>query len=361
MKTKILFILPSFVGGGAERVVLQLASGIDPHIFSPSIAVFKSSGPLKGIVPDYIPLVDLKRDRLRTVLPSLIVAIRRIKPSIVVSSIGYVNIALLAVRLLMPRGTRIIIREANMPTLSLPHGPQPKLMHWLYRRYYPKADAVICSSNMMLGEMAGYINVHHTRLHRLPNPINQNLLRSLAGSSEQLTRKAGAVQFISCGRLVRQKGFDRLIELFSELPDNMFLTILGDGNEFPELLKKIHHLDLSSRINIRGFVDNPWAEMIKADAFIMSSRWEGMPNSVLESLACGVPVIATPESGAISEISRAAPTGAVQIIPWGEQFHQAILEVEPNQKVGLRKSLLPSDYDLGRVVYQFENVLRMFI
>ena len=138
---------------GAERVMLSLLARIDRSRFSPSLITLSGEGPLTELLPLDVPLVDLARPRLRHAVPSLVGAIRRMRPAAVVSSLGYVNLALLASRRFLPSGTRIIVREANMPSLSLPGGPRPGLMRWLYRRYYPRADAVICSSQMMIAEM----------------------------------------------------------------------------------------------------------------------------------------------------------------------------------------------------------------
>lgn len=354
MIPRVAFVLPSFAGGGAERVMLQLLAGIDRSLFSPTLIVLSGGGPLAGLAPANVPLVDLARPRLRHALPALIGALRRVRPRAVVSSLGYVNLALLASRRLLPFGTRIIVREANMPSLSLPGGPRPGLMRWLYRRYYPRADGVICTSNMMLGEMAGAIGVGRSRLHMLPNPVDAPALRATA----QAARPENAARFVAAGRLTRQKGFDRLIELFADLPGERRLTILGEGPDRAALQASCDRLTPGQRIVMPGFSDQPWAHFAAADAFLMPSRWEGMPNAALEALACGAPVIATPESGAIAEIAAAAAAGAVTIAPWGEHFAAAVGGVEPGGDQELRPSLLPPGHEPASVARRFENILR---
>ncbi len=336
--------------------MLQLLDGLDRTQFQSSLIVLARDGALAASLPEDVPLTDLARPRLRHALPALIGALRRARPCAVVSSLGYVNIALLACRILLPFRTRIIVREANMPSLSLPGGPRPGLMRWLYKRYYPRADAVICTSHMMMAEMSGAIGVARTRLHLLPNPIDAPVLRGEIGT---LAASGGnAVRFIAAGRLTRQKGFDRLIEAFASLPGECRLTIFGEGPERASLQTLCGRLKLGERIHMPGFDDKPWPHYAAADAFLMPSRWEGMPNAALEALACGTPVIATPESGAIAEIAAAAAPGAVTVVPWGEDFAAAMAGISKGDEERPRPSLLPPGHEPAAVVRRFENILR---
>jgi glycosyltransferase involved in cell wall biosynthesis len=354
--SRIAFILPSFAGGGAERVMLQLLAGIDRAEFQPSLIVLDGQGPLNDLLLRDVPLTDLGRSRLRHAMPSLIGAIRRARPRAVVSSLGYVNIALVAFRYFLPFGTRIIVREANMPSLSLPEGPRPGLMRWLYRRYYPRADAVICTSHRMMAEMSGDIGVARTRLHVLPNPVDAAALRAQVGALA--ARDGNEIRFVAAGRLTRQKGFDRLIEMFADLPNECRLTILGEGPERRALQAACDRLRLSGRVDMPGYEGKPWPHYAAADVFLMPSRWEGMPNAALEALACGTPVIATPESGAIAEIAKAAPAAAVTVAPWGSGFANAMAEIRVDKEKRPRPSLLPPGHEPATVARRFENILR---
>ncbi len=356
MTVPVVFVLPSFAGGGAERVMLHLLARLDRSQFSPSLIVLTNEGPLADLLPGDVRLIDLAKPRLRKAWPALFGAIRSARPRAVVSSFGYVNLALLAGRRLLPFGTRIIIREANMPSLSLPAGPRPGRMRWLYRNLYPRANGVICTSHMMMGEMAGAIGVDRTRLHLLPNPVDASAIRARVGPAQ--TPEAGAKRFVAAGRFVRQKGFDRLIAQFADLPGEDRLTILGDGPERPALQAVCERLGLAGRIEMPGFDNNPWPHYAAADAFLMPSRWEGMPNAALEALACGTPIIATPESGALSEVAAAAPRGAVTIAPWGAEFAAAMAAPRGDAPDWPRPNLLPSEHEPAAVARRFDGILR---
>ena len=350
---RVTFVLPSFAGGGAERVMLSLLAHLDRARFSPTLVVLAGEGPLRELLPADVPLTDLARPRLRYAAPALIRAIRRARPQAVVSSLGYVNLALLAGRRFLPRGTRIVIREANMPSRSLPAGPRPGLMHWLYRRYYRRADAVICSSREMRQEMGGDFAVAASRLHLLPNPVDAPALRAQAAPAA--AHGDSGAQFVAAGRLSVQKGFDRLIELFAGLPGENRLTILGEGDERVAL--EALSQGLGGRVRLPGFAEKPWPHYAAADAFLLPSRWEGMPNAALEALACGTPVIATPESGAFGEIATEAPPGAVTVVSWGPAFAQAMSRVAVRTDAQPGPSLLPSGHEPEAVARRFEEIL----
>ena len=88
-----------------------------------------------------------------------------------------------------------------------------------------------------------------------------------------------------------QKGLDRVLGLFSKV-DNIELVIVGEGEQRKLLETLVRDYRLQSKITFYGFIGNPYNIIAGADYFLLPSRWEGMPNCVLESLALGTPVIA---------------------------------------------------------------------
>ncbi len=303
--------------------------------------------------PGDVPLHDLGIARLRRAAPGLIGALRRLKPDAIVSTFGYVNLALLASRRLLPG--RLLLREANLPSLSLPNAPYPGLTAFGYRRLYRHADSVICTSRRMADEFAGEFGVAESRLTVLANPVDEAALRGKAASP---VREPGpGIRFVAAGRLTRQKGFDRLLDMLARTPETTHLTILGDGPDAGSLRESARHLGIEDRVAFAGFEPNPWKHFAGADAFLLPSRWEGMPNAALEALACGTKVIATPESGGIAELAEAAPAGAVTLAGAGAEFERAMgaVAIDPVEKA--RASLLPERFRLGNVASAFEALL----
>jgi glycosyltransferase involved in cell wall biosynthesis len=137
------------------------------------------------------------------------------------------------------------------------------------------------------------------------NPVDTNRIRYLAKASlDNLTSKQdGCLYLVAAGRLSYQKGFDLLIEAIALCQNtSIYLTILGEGPKRKELEQLAEAKGVADRVSFAGFQQNPYAFFAHADAFVLSSRYEGFPNVVLEALACGTPVIATPAPGGVKEI-----------------------------------------------------------
>ena len=351
----MVFLLPSFAGGGAERVALTLLVGLDRTRFTPELVVLDGTGPLREVVPADVPVHDLRRPRLRYAVITLLTVLRRLRPAVIVSTLGYLNLALLALRPLLPSKPRILVREANTPSRSLPTTPWPTLFHLGYRLLYPRADGVLCPSRMVLEEMRRDFSVPEARLYCLANPVDVVAMRRLAAAPRRTP--GDGVRFVAAGRLTPQKGFDRLLEMVAGMPAGTHLTIFGEGPEASALGSLAVRLGVESRVRFTGFDPAPWPAYAGADAFLLPSRWEGMPNAALEALACGTPVIATPESGGLLEAAVEVAPGGVTIAEAGDAFAAAMRAVVPRSGVSLRPSLLPDRFACEAVHAAFAAIL----
>ena len=349
----IIFLLPCFSGGGAERVVLNLLTGLHRRGYSVGIIVFNKNGPLLSMVPVDVPIYNLYTLTLKRSIGPLIKKLRQLKPKVVFSTLGYINVTLLIISWLLPRKTKIWIREANLPSISLPNNSKPKLMHYLYRFLSPKADKLICTSMRMKNEFISNFSVSESMIEVLSNPVDVELIRKSSLPIRYFDN--GGVRYVASGRLIFQKGFDRLLHWFSELDNKKStLVILGDGNSRIDLIQLSNQLNLQGRVKFVGFCDNPWQWYAGADVFLLPSRWEGMPNVALESLACGTPVIATKESGGIKEIVE---NDDIIIVNSEKQFVDAMNKVDMKDKSFIFNSLLPNRFRKENVVSIVEGWL----
>jgi len=355
-KFDILFILPLLSGGGAERVSINLLTGLYNRGYSVGIITFDKSGPLLSMVLDGVPIYNLNTITLKRSIIPLIKKIRQLNPKVIFSTLGYINMSLLAVRWLLPRKIEIWVREANLPSISLPNNMRPKLMNILYRLLCKRADKLICTSTRMKDEFITYFSVPESIIEILPNPVDVDTIRASSLPVKRFYK--GGVCYIASGRLTFQKGFDRLLYWFSELKNKQStLAILGEGMLKDELMGKVKLLNLHDRVKFIGFCNNPWSWYAGADIFLLSSRWEGMPNVVLEALACGTPVIATEESGGIKEISEQKINNSVVIVSGAQQFVKAMDSVEIKNQNYQSNSLLPEKYKRENVIHIIEGWL----
>ena len=304
---------------------MNLLSELHSNGHSVGIVIFDKSGPLLSTVLDSIPIYNLNTITLKRSIVPLIKKIHQLNPKVIFTTLGYINVTLLAIRWLLPRKIKIWTREANIPSISLPNNPRPRVMAILYRLLYARTDKLICTSIRMKEEFILDFSVSKDKIEILPNIVDVETIQLSALPIRRFDN--GGVCYVASGRLTFQKGFDRLLYWFSELKNKKAtLTILGDGDLKYELIDKVKLLNLQYQVKFLGFCDNPWQWYAGADVFLLPSRWEGMPNSALEALACGTLVIATEESGGIAEITT-RNQGEITITTGSRQFIQAMNKI----------------------------------
>jgi glycosyltransferase involved in cell wall biosynthesis len=272
------------------------------------------------------------------------------------------NVSLLMLKPFLPRKTGVIVREANTPSVRLQHTSAPPLYRFLYRWTYPLADRVICNSEYMRKDLLECFSIRKAKTQVIPNPVD------MVSVGEEIKRGAdpygnGKKNVVSVGRLHYQKGFDLLIRAFERAAQRDFrlhLTLVGDGPERERLKRLTDRVGASERVTFAGHQDNPFPYMHHADLFVSSSRWEGSPNTVLESLACGTPVLAFNCPGGTAEILREGENGwLVQEGDWqglGRKIAEAI-----DAKQNLKARLLPEQYRIEKVTVQWEGLFANLI
>jgi glycosyltransferase involved in cell wall biosynthesis len=344
-----MLVIPSFAGGGAERVMLQLAGSLPAHGLRTELLALSGAGPLRQPGVELCPTTILDRPRMRGALSAIFHQLRVRRPTLVFSSFGHVTAGIAAMLPLLRSRPKLIAREPNLPSLSMAGGGVNRWLRLACRLAYPRCDLVVASSERMAIELRDEYAVQRERLLVLPNPVDVSMIRARA---ECLPERPGCRRlFVAAGRLVPQKGFDRLITRWRQTDVGDHLIILGDGPDRQSLQRQLANAGLNGRVQLRGFDANPWAWYALADAVLLPSRFEGMPNVALEALACGTPVIATPESGGIAELVPRVGVAALKVVPM-DAFVGTMSALEPSALVtpgSLRPSLLPTELHPDRV------------
>ena len=304
---KLFFIIPTLTQGGAERVIVTLIKYLDRSKFRITIMVVDMSEEVyKKEIPSDVKIIDLNSKRVRKAIPKIISNLWHHRPQIVMSTLGHLNIAIALFRILMPKNIRFIARETIVVTEKIKRSKHKKLWKFLYRFYYPTFDKIICQSRDMLDDLSSIIGVNKN-LVLINNPVDHEGIKSLINIKDPIVERffcdKSYIYFVAAGRLIKQKGFELLIEAIS-LTNNpkIRLAILGHGPLEKRLNSLIEYHNLEEQIILTGYQKNPYLWFSKADAFILSSYYEGFPNVVLESLSCGTPVISTPAPGGTKEI-----------------------------------------------------------
>ena len=189
-------------------------------------------------------------------------------------------------------GIPVVVSERNQPDRP----GLGRLRRGLRRMIYPKASAIVVQTEAIADWARRRFDVP---VHILPNPVRLEAWEGLTSI------RSPEKKLVAVGRLARQKGFDRLIATFARLapkhPD-WSLLIYGEGKERGPLEAEVERLGLNSRISLPGVRKDMSRVFGSADVVVLSSRYEGYPNVLLEALAAGCPVIATDCPGAVADI-----------------------------------------------------------
>jgi len=315
----ITLLLPDLEMGGAQRVMLFLAREFVAHGHHVDLVLLSSSGPLLNDIPKTVNTVDLAvpnfgLGQLGFLISSvfyLSIWMRKKKPDVILSTITGANlVALLAQKNVS--SPRIVIREA-VTLKNINNTLRLRAMRWLY----PKADAVISLTNVMAEELNSKIGVSRTNIHCISNPVDTEFIHQQAKipiSQRWLNNKEFKV-IISVGRLIIQKDYETLLRAFALLPRKLsaYLIIIGEGDEKSKLEKLSVELEIDDITLFAGFDSNPWRWMAQADLFVLSSRWEGQPNALLEALALGLPAVITNYDSSAVDIQGKSSVSVVDI------------------------------------------------
>ena len=362
--TLVLFLIPSLRGGGAERVITTLLQHLDRSSFKLTLALVDArESVFLNEVPADVEFIDLGCRRVRYALPKIVALIWKRRPDVVFSTLGHLNLALAMLRPSLPRRPRYIARESSIVSQVLAANRNSRLWRWMYRRFYGNHDVVVCQSQDMLDDLVANHAFPRERTVLIHNPVDVERIRRLAAETgpdndPAFKKKLDGVQLVATGRLAHQKGFDLLIEALALLDAaRIRLTILGEGPLRACLERLAHARGVADRVRFVGFQENPYAYFVRADAFVLSSRFEGFPNVVLEALACGTPVIATPAPGGTWEILDDIP----QCVVAREVSSQALADAIGEWLEGSRDAV-PEDavvpYQLSTIMPRYTRLLQ---
>jgi glycosyltransferase involved in cell wall biosynthesis len=314
LRPKLLLVIPHLGGGGAERVMAQLAQNLSAEKYELHLALLTQRElPVGETLPPWVYLHALGASRVRGSAIRLLRLVLRLKPNLILSGIFHANFLVLLLRPFFPPGTRIVVRQNGTVSSALDFGGLPWYTRVLYRLLYRRADRIICQTSAMTWDLAHELGVLEDRITVLPNPVDLGALRSAIGSSSgsSSARPSGTGPLLlAVGRLSPEKGFDLLVRamalICTEIPKAR-LMIVGSGQEEAALQAECHALGLDSVVQFAGYLEHPWTQFSEASLFVLPSRHEGLPNALLEAAGAGLPIVATPASAGLLELLKDQP------------------------------------------------------
>lgn len=304
---KVALVLHKFSRGGSDRVASHLANGFVEAGLRVELVVLCRGGEVEAVLSDLLSpavrvtclgresgsrVLDLVRG-----LPALARHLRREMPDAVISTANNTAwITALALKLARLPGTRLIFKTTNPVARSRHRGIGAWLRHQGYARAFRRVDAVWALSAEEAGELRAEFGKSADRFEAVVQPyVTPAMLAGpvLAGPVPAASDKSHK-HVVCVARLTSQKRLDLLVEAFASIEDrSATLTILGEGEDRGALTALIARLGLDDRVRMPGYDPNVIDTLRRADLFVLTSRYEGLPAAVLEAMAANCPVIST--------------------------------------------------------------------
>ncbi len=354
---KILLSIPALQGGGAERVMSTLANGwvAEGHnvcfvTYEPSNSkpYYKLNTNINVVQLDTLtsckyakPMILIKR------FFGLRDQIKKFNPDIVISFLDTNNI--MAVFATLGLDVPVVVSERINPKTT-PIGKVKKfLRNWAY-----------CKASSLVVQNKGIKECFSTQIQKntsiIPNPIVlENNINWTGGKKE----------FVALGRISIQKGYTYLIDAFSKVskkhPD-WTLKIIGKGNneDSKKLEKQIQTLGMEGRIFLKDAVKEPQKEIAQSKIFVFSSIYEGMPNSLMEAMAIGMPVISADCDFGPSDLINNGKNGILVPIKDSLSLAKAMEKLADDsalqKKLGNSAKKDMEQYELRKILNLWQNV-----
>lgn len=358
---KIALFIQNLGGGGAERVVVNLAQGFMEQGHTVHLVVGQAIGPYSDKLPPNVHLIDLQQGRILRCLPGLVAYLRRERPDTLLCALNHPNLIGIWATLLAGWKNRVIV-SVHSSFQKQPSHRSWRLLLRLMRWFYPYADAVVTVSAGVREEVLALMpRLDPRRVHPIHNPIYSPALAVQAEQPVEHSWLADrtAPVVVAVGRLTRQKDFGTLIRAFglvaSQIPAR--LIVLGEGEERPTLEQLVVELGLTEKVHMPGFVSNPFQYVARADLFVLSSETEGFGNVIVEALSVGTPVVSTSCPNGPDEILDGGRYG--RLVPVGDpqQLSVAIIASlqDSHDKEALQRRA--EDFSVERISQQYLNLI----
>lgn len=343
---RITFLINSMEGGGAERAMATLLHHLLPHLNPAQVElVLLDDLPRLQSVPEGLKVTTL--DGRGSMLRSL-GALRRhwrtasARPDVCVSFLARANVV--NVWLARRFGHRVIISERVQTSSHIAASRAAPALAQITRWIYPRAHHVVAVSQGVADDLAANFAVSPNRMSVIHNVVDATHLMRLASEALEdgtLEDDLPANFFVAMGRLVPNKNFQLTLKAYARLDaQDTPLLVLGQGPEEANLKDQATALGIADRVHFLGFVPNPYPIVARARALVSASRAEGFPNTLIEAMCLGCPIIATDCPSGPADILQAQPRAGP---PWSDTAAGILVEMEDVDALASAMASLQND------------------
>ncbi len=371
--------------GGATRRIITLAKAFIEQGHSVKFIVVEKGGCLDNQVYG-IEVVELKRGLLKYILKNsskkrktdlssraLANYLRKSEKEssldILLSAANHAHLSSMSAKILSSTSIPVVLRLSNHLTASLQKQKSKKKRRRFVQicKNYPHADGFIAVSKNIAEDTAKALKIPRKKIKVVYNPtftpeLQTNARKPIA--HPWINKKDDTPALIlGAGRLVSQKNFDLLLRAFTLAlkKKDLRLLILGEGKDRLQLEKLAAELGIKDKVDLPGFVANPFPYMAGADLFCLSSRFEGLPGVLIEAMATGCPVISTDSPGGAREILEPGRYGLLVPLEDEQALANAILKALDTkwdtEKLKKRASSFSVDQAVVGYLTLFEQLL----
>lgn len=354
-KIKVLHVIPSVGVGGAEKLALDICKFINKSKFEVKlVSLFASTGSVyeQFARENNIEIIFLDKE-----LGFDYKIIKKLRNLFKREQVDIINTHLSVIIYILPA---IILRKKikvfhtvhNMANKELIE-PIKLIMRVAYKFL---GVTPIGISDYITKTIHTEYNIKLSKIPCIYNGIDSELFSYRQRTSNKITK------FIHVGRFTEQKNHRLLIQAFNlavKKNPNMTLSLVGGGELFEEIQEYVKELGLCDKIIFRGIQKNVKNELEEADIFVMTSNWEGLPISVLEAMACGLPIITT-RAGGVVDIVKHRQNGLVVELEDEQGIAEAMLVLSKENKLVQEMSTasreLVNHYDIRKQVEKYEQL-----
>lgn len=366
-RKRILLVLTSLEGGGAQRVAVTLLEYLNRERFEPSVVLVEDI--YDCAIPKDIPIVCLhKKSRydLFKIIRKLAKVFEREEPDIVLSFTTYPNLIAILARKFSHIKPKLLLSEHIHVSSSLKHErPWGGIKGHLIRFLYPRADRVICVSSGTARDLVAHFKVPPEKVKVIYNPVDIKHILKLATEPVEhswFTKKETPI-IITMGRLTPQKGHSYLLKAFARVVAKhpCRLVILGQGEERQALETLTRELGIEKEVAFLGFQTNPFKYLARADLFVLSSLWEGFSLVIVEAMVCGIPIVSTHCPSGPDEIITDGENGLLVPVADEEAMAEAILQLLNDKdfatKLAQAGRKWAEDFAVAKITKEYDQLL----
>lgn len=387
-RLKVLLLTTSMAAGGSQRFVTTLLDHLDRTAFEPEVALMLDGPGLEALPSDVPVTIVTAEERACPATPLELPAdlqcqlegdaawvqelvdqvahvVCRLAPDVVLCAPEWASVPAAAALSAFPASTRLICRFGARASLAFPENVGDPLFPELARTYLGRAHRIVAVSRAIQEDLIEGFGIDPDRIAVMGNGVDVEHVQSLSKAPvAELATDSTTATIVFVGRLERVKGLEYLLRATARAAatNPARCVLVGAGSREGYLRALVIHLGIQESVEFVGEQVNPYRFMSRATVFVLPSLSEGMPNVLLEAMACGCPVIATDvEGGVVRDLLEDGACGV--IVPRGDERALADAIVMLVRDRGLRERLAEQglrrarEFDLRQVVREFEALI----